>query len=303
MVEIPVVVHVLVVPDDLACVAVERERRVVVQVRLVRSAEHELGRRRRDRGAGEDQVELRVVARRHPGADVGPLLERHVAPGLVAWLARCGNRAAPPQLLAGQSVVGRDHARVGPGSRRAAAARERLAVADDRAGALERGMDLVVEDHRLPDHLPGLGVEREEVVVDAGVDDQVRVNRDVPVVLGQEAADVVLRVLGDLAPVLPDQIACRGVEGLDHVVRIRHVHDASVGEGRARLAAVVQRAGPHHPEIADVLRRDLVERAVAPAVRGATPHEPVPGRRVLEHLVGDRDEHVAGLGVDGGEAQ
>ena len=47
MVEVPVVVQVLVVPDDLAPVGVQREGRVVVQVGEVRAAGHELRRRRR----------------------------------------------------------------------------------------------------------------------------------------------------------------------------------------------------------------------------------------------------------------
>ena len=42
MVEIPVVVQVLVVPADLAGVDVEGQRRVVVQVRVLDAAEHEL---------------------------------------------------------------------------------------------------------------------------------------------------------------------------------------------------------------------------------------------------------------------
>ena len=59
MVEIPVIDDVLVVPDDLAGVGVERQRRVVVEVLLVVAAEHELRRRRRHRRADVDQVQLR----------------------------------------------------------------------------------------------------------------------------------------------------------------------------------------------------------------------------------------------------
>ena len=223
-------------------------------------------------------------------------LERHVAPGFVPRLAGGRNRAAAPHLLAGQGVVGGDHAGVGSAARRATAARDCHSVADDRSRALERGVHLVVEDHRLPDHLAGQSVEREDVVVDAGVDDQVAVDRDVPVVLGQEAANVLRCVVWNLAAVLPDQVAGCGVECLDHIVWVRHVEDAAVGEGRPGLAAVVERPRPDHAEPADVLRRDLVERAVAPAVRRASPGQPIIRRRVLEHLVGDRDEGVVGTG-------
>ncbi len=94
MIEIPVVVEVLVVPDDLARIGVERQRRVVIQVLLVDAAEHELRRRDRDRGADIDETELGVVARDHPRADMPALLERHVAPGLVAGLARTAGSCA-----------------------------------------------------------------------------------------------------------------------------------------------------------------------------------------------------------------
>ena len=82
MIEIPVIDDVLVVPDDLAGVGVEGERRVVIEVLLVVAAERELRRRDRDRRADVDHVGLRVVARHHPRADVPALLHRHVAPRL-----------------------------------------------------------------------------------------------------------------------------------------------------------------------------------------------------------------------------
>ena len=44
MVEIPVVVQMLVEPLDLAGVGVQREGRVVVEVRVVDAADHELRR-------------------------------------------------------------------------------------------------------------------------------------------------------------------------------------------------------------------------------------------------------------------
>ena len=40
----------------------------------------------------------------------------------------------------------------------------------------------------------------------------------------------------------------------------------------------------------DVLTRDLVERAVAPRVVGAPPVQPVAGRRIAQHRLGDRTE-------------
>jgi hypothetical protein len=51
VIEVPVVVQMLVIPDDLTGVGVEGERRVVVQMRVVRTAHQELRRRRGDRRA------------------------------------------------------------------------------------------------------------------------------------------------------------------------------------------------------------------------------------------------------------
>ena len=65
----------------------ERQGRVVVEVRQIGAAEHEFRRGRRNGGAEVNEFELRVVAGNHPGADVVALLERHVAPGFVPGLA------------------------------------------------------------------------------------------------------------------------------------------------------------------------------------------------------------------------
>ena len=133
VVQIPVIDHVLVVPHDLAGVGVQGQRGVVVQVLLVVAAEHVLRRRRRHRRADVDHVELWVVARHHPGADVHALLERHVPPRLVARLSGTRHRARAPDLLAGLGVVGGDHAGVGPAFGFAPASGDHLAVGDDRA--------------------------------------------------------------------------------------------------------------------------------------------------------------------------
>ena len=297
------VVEVLVVPGDLPGVGVEGEGRVVVQVPQIGAADQELRGGRRDRGPDVEQVQRGVVARHHPRPDVPALLERHPAPGLVARLARRGNGAPAPQLLAGVGVVGGDDAGVGPARGHAAAARDDLAVGDDRPRALGGGMGPVVQHLRLPHHPAGLGVEREDVVVGAGVDDGRAVDGDVPVVLPQGVEDVVGDVVGHLAAVLPHEVAADRVDGLDDVGGVRHVEDAAVGERRALLAPVGEGARPDHAQIADVVAVDLVEGAVAPAVEGAAPHQPVARRGVLQHLVGHRHEVGRGLRVRGGRHQ
>ena len=170
MVEIPVVVQVLVVPGDLAGVGVERERRVVVEVGLVGAAEHELRCGRTHGRADVHQVQLRVVARHHPGPDVRALFVRHVAPGLVPRFAGCGYQWPAPQLRAARRVVRHDEAGVRAAGRQAAAPRHDLAARDDRTGGLVGRVLRVVDDLRLPGQAARRGVHRVRVAVGAGAD-------------------------------------------------------------------------------------------------------------------------------------
>ena len=203
MVEVPVVVEVLEIPDDFAGIGIEGQGRVVIEVPVVGPADQKLRRRRSDRRADVDQVQLRVVARHHPGADVLPFLERHPTPGLVARLAGGRNRAPAPQLRAGLRVVGGDHAAVGSGRRHAASSRDHLAVGDDRAGALHGGVLPVVQNLGLPRQPAGPRVEGEDVVVHARVDDERAVDRQVAVVLPEVVEDVFVDVLGHLPAMHP----------------------------------------------------------------------------------------------------
>ena len=253
-----------------------------------RPAEHELWRGRADRRPDIDQIERRIIAGDHPRADVEALLERHAAPALVAGLPGTRDQTAAPQLGPGHRVV-RDHnARLRPAARRATASRDDLAVGDDGPGALRRRVDPVVEDLRLPDHLAGHRVERVDVVVDRGVDDQPAVDGDVAVVGGERPEQVVADIVRDVAAMLPDEIAGHRVEGLDDVVRVRHVQRAVVGQRGARLKAVGEPPRPHHAQLAHVADADLVQWAVAPAIRRPAPGQPVAVSRLLEHGVGDR---------------
>src|SRR4051794_12262596 len=144
---------------------------------LAGAAENELSGRDRDRGANVDLVELRIVARHHPRADVPALLHRHVAPGLVAGLALARDRARAPELLAGLRVVRGDHARVAGRRRLALAARDDFAVDDDRPPRRARGQRRL-EHLRLPDELAGAGVDRVHHVVRARGDQRRAPDRD-----------------------------------------------------------------------------------------------------------------------------
>src|SRR5690606_8456148 len=125
-----------------------------------------------------DQVQLRIEARHHPHADMTSLLVRDVAPRLVAGLSRLRDRARAPKLFAGFRVERGDYAGFGAAFRLTGAARDHLAVRDDRPRAVLRAA-AVVEDHRLPDELAGAGVERVGEVVGAVVEDQVAPDREI----------------------------------------------------------------------------------------------------------------------------
>ena len=294
------IVHVLVVPDDLAGVAVQGERRVVVEVRQVDAPQHELRRGRGDRRADIDQIQIRVVAGHHPGADVSALLERDVAPGLVARLAGARNQPPAPQLLAGRRVVRGDDAAERPAARVAAPPGVRLAVGDDRTRGLVGRVHRVVEDLGVPHHLARLRVQGDDVIVHRGVDDQLAVDGDVAVGLDQAADHVVAQVVRPVAAVLPDQVAGHRVDGLDDVLRVRHEHHAVADQRRPLLAALArQGAAPDQPETADVVPVDLIEGAVAPAVERAAPHQPLVGARILQLRVGDRPDAIRFLREDG----
>ena len=179
MVEVPVIDDVLEVPDDLARVRVDRERRVVVEVLLVVAAEHELRRRRRDRRADVQAVQLGIVARHHPRADVPALLVRACRPRFRRRARPASGSCAVRHVsLPVFGVERRDHACLGSAFGLAAAPRDDLAVRDDRARAVLRAL-AVVEDERLPGELARARVERVCVTVGPVVENQVdRRSRD-----------------------------------------------------------------------------------------------------------------------------
>src|SRR5262245_31215304 len=86
-----------------------------------------------------NQIQLWIVARNHPRADVPPLLQRNVAPCLIARLSGFGNGVGSPQFLAGLCIMCRDDASLVAGARLALAACDDLAIDDDGAGACVGG--------------------------------------------------------------------------------------------------------------------------------------------------------------------
>ena len=236
---------VLEMPLDRAGVRVDRDGRGGVEVvagPLIAEP------RRAVAGAPEGDVGLGVVGAGHP--DRGAAALPGVAlPGVVAGLARTGDGVGLPHLLAAVGIVGGDEA------------------ADAELAARDPDHDLAVHDQRrhghvvaflpvgdrlaLPGHLAGLGIERDHHRVLPGQVDLVAVQRDAAlgVVQGAEA-------LGQLALVLPDQIAGPGVEREELVVRRGDEHDAVVDDRRRLVArGDAGRVAPHRGQVLDVVGR------------------------------------------------
>jgi hypothetical protein len=144
---------------------------------------------------------------------------------------------------------------------------------------------LRIGDLDVPDLLPRAHLEGDDPRVGGVQVDLVLVDREAPDLAAYR------RQLG-LVPELPQQIAGRRVERLDDAVRAGHVHDAVVDDRRRDLASRIHRPLPRKLELVHVAAGDFLERAVSPAVVGATPVEPVVSARLPEHLVGD-GPHVA----------
>ena len=83
--------------------------------------------------------------------------------------------------------------------------------------------------------------------------------------------------------VLPQQIAGGRVERLHLVAVGVDEHHAVVNERRDFIGAVRQRPAPREPQVADVVARDLRQRAEALRIERSPPREPL--------TVGGRTQH------------
>ena len=150
----------------------------------------------------------------------------------------------------------------------------------------------------VPDPLAVGGVEREHVGIRRDKEDLSLSHRDPTVHVPAAQGDVV----GDRVLVPPDLHARLRVEGPDPAVPAGDEHDP-VDDDRGGLERVgrctrdhAARAGledPRGAEVLDVLRVDLVQRAVPLSVVGAVVGEPVLGLRagIANALVGDIGDH------------
>ena len=209
-------------------------------------------------------------------------------------LVRAG-RVGAPDLGTGLHVVGGEvaaHAELG-----ARGADDDL-VLHHVGGDRQRGADLDVGILDLPHRLAGLGVERHDVAVEQGLEDQRR-GLSVAGPVGETAIDEIAagdgaggRVL--LGLVLPQDLA-RIVEGESKgVVREGGVDIHLVVDDDGRALVAVEQAGRERPgdlEVLHVRRVDLLELAVIVRVVVLARHHPVfiAVRQIDELVVGRGD--------------
>ena len=244
-------------------------------------------------GAVEDEILLGIVAAGNPGRTAIAAFERDVVPGIEVRIARMRDGMNAPFLRAGLHVVPGDEAAARRGVAAAGHALDERVIDDERAARVAPALG-PIGDGMIPHHLPGLGIERDDVGV-RGRDVQI-VSIDRHVALGQLIGILREQLGRKVALVFPDQVAGGAVERLDLVAVVIEEQHAIVDDRRRLGGTRVHRPRPRRLEVLDVVLVDLIERAVAVAVIGAAPHQPVRRRRIAQHLVRDRLEIFRRLG-------
>ncbi len=283
--------QVLIVPFDLSGVRIECERGVGVE-RVTVGAADRAGPWLRLCGAPVDEVRVRVVAPGNPRVAARAPIQRQIAPGLAARLARPGHRRRAPRFFSAGGIVRADEADIVFVAAAAGHAGDHFSADDDRARRVAVSQLRVGHGH-VPHAPPGPRVERDDVRVAGRSENPVAEDGEVPLDASEvDVAGAALRgAPGFVGAVLPDQIAGGSVERLNDAAGIRQIHDAVVDEGcRLLRARALHRPRPCELQLLDVPPGDLLERTVAPGIVGAPPVQPVAWRRIAEHGLGDRLE-------------
>jgi len=206
-----------------------------------------------------------------------------------------GNGEGAPQFLAVIGIEARDvaaHAELA-----ARATDEHLAVHHERHQREILAL-LVVLDLGIPEHLAGLGVECDQMVVGGG---------EIKLVLPQADAAAgrmqLEQIVGKLPLVAPILVARLCVQR-DHLPHRRCNEHHAIVDDRRRLVSLddAGRECPHRGQVLDVRGVDLVERAIAVSIIGPAIQHPVAGFGIFQTRCRDRavilDRSCNGSGGD-----
>ena len=225
---------------------------------------------RRVADAPVDEIELGIEASGDPrGAAAG--FPRIVLPGVVTELARSGNGVETPAQLTGLRIVrGQETA----DAELAAGDADEHRIAHDQRRAGDREAVARSGDLGLPLNFARVRIEGDQPGVQGAEEQPVAKNGEASV----HTAATDREFLGQAAHVPPDLAAGRRLQG-DHVARRFADEDRAVGDDRRRLDGVFapELMGPAQLQPGYVGRRDLAQRGVAPAVKGAGVGEPLVG--------------------------
>src|SRR5580698_3369655 len=197
---------VLIVPLQLAGMRVERQRRVgvervVVGAVLFRQQAADFGDVRIGLSdAQEKRVGVRIVGARIPGRGAETLLQRQAVPAVAAGLAGLCDGVEAPEFLAVVDIMTGHETAAGHGVAAAGHALHDDVRSDQRATGIAPAF-FVILGLVVPDHLAGLGVQRDDMGIGGGNDQLVVDHRHVA--LGGVVTVLARNFSGNIALVLP----------------------------------------------------------------------------------------------------
>jgi hypothetical protein len=223
------------------------------------------------------QICFGVVISRHPDRSAARLPFVAFRPGLTAGFARRRHGISSPQLFACFGIEGCHEAANSELSARCAHHHS-----SSRYERCERHVigGAIIGHLGGPHFLAGLRMQSDENGLTRREVHLVAIERDPAIGFVRHGSSV-----GTFSPIAPQQIAAPGIDG-DHLIHGRgDEHDAVVDDGSGFVApGLAGGEHPHRRETRDIGRRQLVERAVTPAVISAADHQPVAIFGMLEAL-------------------
>src|SRR5262245_19068567 len=147
-----------------------------------------------------------------------------------------------------------------------------------RPGGMNSGFG--VGHHGFPANLTRARVQANQVSIGGRVENKVLIDSEI---LGSRAGSEPFG--GQLAPVLPDQVAAAGVKSLDYGSRRNDIHHALINDGYGFRKTGPHPSRPRHAQLTYVAPVDLFQWTESLLIVGSTQHQPVVRTRIQEHFL------------------